>query len=324
MNYPHLSHWPASYSNAYTVAQGSRGQLHFGTAEIPAHDIPTFYRRLRRYMNRIPQFQGAFFYHEVRGAKGGTHHDPEDNDDAEFALQDVFGHLDFDQITDDDLNHRWFVDVALEVRRPGHVVHWRRDNMERIIRHAVPHGSPLTISHLPRGKVLKIDHAVQLSDVAGFRVGTPSLGSIDRVRYINVYSTEKSAHYQLHNGHFDAALPLELLPGKIDKLLKRVNEWTKVFNDCKTTRKEGTGRYEIRVAACKAGSTLKDIPYDLLQDACLSWPAVTWWTFKWWRVFCCYTMIEHLKKSPNAIRARDESLQLGVVLTHMLNGCLYR
>ncbi|KAH9911527.1 uncharacterized protein B0H18DRAFT_1128572 [Fomitopsis serialis] len=133
-----------------------QGQLHFGTAEIPAHDIPTFYRRLRRYMNRIPQFQGAFFYHEVRGAKGGTHHDPEDDDDAEFALQDVFGHLDFDQITDDDLNHRWFVDVALEVRRPGHVVHWRRDNMERIIRHAVPHGSPLTISHLPRGKVLKM------------------------------------------------------------------------------------------------------------------------------------------------------------------------
>ncbi|KAH9911526.1 uncharacterized protein B0H18DRAFT_1128571 [Fomitopsis serialis] len=35
-------------------------------------------------------------------------------------------------------------------------------------------------------------------------------------------------------------------------------------------------------------------------------------------------MIEHLKKSPNAVRARDESLQLGVVLTHMLNGCLYR
>ncbi|KAH9931386.1 uncharacterized protein B0H18DRAFT_872410, partial [Fomitopsis serialis] len=276
----------------------------------------------------IPEFADAFFYHELRGAKGGSHHNPHDDVDANLALQETFQHIDFTDISDADLEHRWFVDVALEIHHPGHVVHWRADQHMPIMRHVMPSATPARVTACANGGNFEYDACMQLSDVAGFRVATPTAGRDDQVKYINVYSTEKSVHYQLHPGQFLRAEPKQLMPGEVNHLLQRLNKWTEAFLACMgdddDPPQEASARLEVRVSARQCGVALRNVPYLLLSNSCISVPGDIWWSFKYWRVFACYLAIKNMTKSPASQRVTRASLQFGAMLTHILNGTLYR
>ncbi|KAH9828577.1 uncharacterized protein C8Q71DRAFT_718948, partial [Rhodofomes roseus] len=281
INHPHISHWPGSYGSAEMQARDRHGQYHFKNVELSALEIGRFVRKMKASMEGIREFRNAFFYHEVRGAKGGTHHNPHDNDDAKRVLKETFKHLDFTKISNADLAHRWYVDVAIEVEHPGHVVHWKDEFHAEILQHAMPHASAAGITSLIANRNFLRDACVQLSDISGFRVPTTIIGRADGVKYVNVYCTEKEMHYQLHVGQWRKVTPSELLPGNMGGLLDRINKWTEVLFD----NSGGTGhpaqpasaRYEVRVAANKCGAALRDVPYEMLTKACVSIPARRWW-----------------------------------------------
>jgi hypothetical protein len=85
-------------------------------------------------------------------------------------------------------------------------------------------------------------------------------GLQDGVSYINIYTTNKKATYQLHQGIFQAWHALELLSShSIGKLMNDVNEMSNIFNqhmgvDSDEENKvyfysslEASARFEVRV-----------------------------------------------------------------------------
>ncbi|KAH9913593.1 uncharacterized protein B0H18DRAFT_1126128 [Fomitopsis serialis] len=95
-----------TYAEASLRAHDRRGQFHFSSIEIAAPFLRALSRCMFERMEDIPEFKGAFFYHESRGSKGGTHHNPNDDIDADMALEDVFSKLDFLKLSEDDLKDR--------------------------------------------------------------------------------------------------------------------------------------------------------------------------------------------------------------------------
>lgn len=283
IRYEHIDHWPVDYEHAEIKARGRAG-YHFTTVEIPSWKLRMLAVEMRPHLNAIPQFKDAFFYHEVRGVKGGSHHNPEDPAEAENALQSVFDHLDFNQLTDNDLQYHWFVDVALQVEHPTHVVHWTTASHANILAYLLPGATPVARENLIRSDNFQLDICAHMTDVAGFRVGTSTIGRNDNVHYINVYSTEKSVHYQLHGGVFQKPELRDLLPANLARLVKQVDTWTEVFlkaagevEDPADPPQEGQARLEIRVPVSICGTTFIDIPHNVIQESCISIPADEWW-----------------------------------------------
>lgn len=281
IDYEHVNHWPVSYNHAEAKAKDRQGQYHFSTVEIPPASLAPLRRAMRRRMRAFPHFSDSFFYHEVRGSKGGTHHDPSDNFAANDALAEIFSDIDFAQLTDEDLEHRWYVDCAFEVERPGHVVHWRSDMHHDILQYALPSAPDLAIRNLLKSESFKYDACAQLYDVAGFRAATTTIGRADKVRYINVYSTEKSLHYQLHRGVYNPIQVSELLPQGIKELHKRLDKWTEAFFEAIGNEDreplQASARFEVRVPAQICAATCRIVPHDLIEAACVSYPSRTWW-----------------------------------------------
>ncbi|TFY53993.1 hypothetical protein EVJ58_g9127 [Rhodofomes roseus] len=327
IGYEHIGHWPPTAKAAWALIRGVDGGLTFKTISIPNRRLEPFATEMCRRMDLIPEFQDAFWYHEVRGTKGNNHHNPHNDDEAADALHLAFKDLNFLAITPNDLAYRWFVDVGIEVRHPGHVLHWRRESHASILEHAMPSALPAGITNLLGGSNFTLDACAQLDDIAGFRAITKHIGLIDNVRYINVYSTEKELHYQILKGTYKEIQPSDFLPANIQRTLNRIDQWTTALNDAMghtQEAQEAAARYELRVPAAFCGAALREVPYDVLKDACVSIEARTWWAFKYWRIFGCYLVISNLQRAPSTFRVAARCLQLGATMAYILNSALYR
>ncbi|KAH9828581.1 uncharacterized protein C8Q71DRAFT_719212 [Rhodofomes roseus] len=277
INFPHIGHWPPSSAAAWALLRGVDGTLQFKTISIPSRSLRELATEVCRRMDEIREFKDAFWYHEVRGTKGGTLHNPHDDRQAADALHLAFKDLDFTKISNDDLAQRWFVDVGIEVRHPGHVVHWRSDTHMEVLQHAMPSAMPAAVESFKRGSNFTLDPCAQISDIAGFRAVTKTIGLGDGVRYINVYSTEKELHYQILKGTYKEIEPADFFPSKLARTMTRINVWTKALSDAAEKTQEASARYEVRVPANACGGVLREIPYDMLGRVCVSVRAKTWW-----------------------------------------------
>ncbi|KAH9011919.1 hypothetical protein EDB85DRAFT_2159465, partial [Lactarius pseudohatsudake] len=71
------SHWPVNYHSALVQSRDTAGRLHFGSLAIPPIFLVEFCEALTNRLDDIPEFERAYFGHELRGLKGGTAHDDE-------------------------------------------------------------------------------------------------------------------------------------------------------------------------------------------------------------------------------------------------------
>jgi len=76
------------------------------------------------------------------------------------------------------------------------------------------------------------DLSAHLDDIGGFRSQPGSRGASDKVTYINTYTTDKSATYQLHTGIFKRRKAWHLFPDKIDKLMTDMEKIAETFRTC--------------------------------------------------------------------------------------------
>lgn len=124
------------------------------------------------------------------------------------------------------------------------------------------------------------DISAQLWELGGFRASPGSCGKVDQVSYINVYTTEKSATYQLHNGIFRRRKPWHLFPSSISQLIKDKKCIGDTFCACAgdgTDGLEGNARMEIRVPLSLADAVLVDLPYKVVEAAVASFSCDTFW-----------------------------------------------
>lgn len=278
-----LSHWPPSYMAALSNAKDTHGRLHFGSLDLPPDLMVKFSHYLKQNLSRVPDLKDMYFMHEVRGTKGFTVHDPQDDEERWTSLQRELDFLDFNNVTPTD----WYIDVGLEVYLPDHVLQWLEDAHLRLLRFGLPKQAQNNLASLHRllddKRNFLSDPVAQFKEFAGFRCIPRSKGDDDSVVYLNVYTTDKEPTYQLHTGNFRYHHASELLPfAGGNKLLKDVTEMSTVFGQCmgneERTPSEGCARFEIRVSLPETPAALATISNHLLRNSLVAIPVALWWS----------------------------------------------
>jgi hypothetical protein len=261
-----------NYDAAMRLSHKSSGELSFGTVDIPVAQLPDFSEGFLNRLDNIPDFHGAFFFHELRGTKSAYQHDPANVDEMENALEDVTRYLRKD-IDDGE----WLIDVGLELRQEHRVLQWLRTGHIALLQHALPTPDDRKIERLANAKYFHQDTIAQLRDLAGFRVAPRTIGHRDEVVYINVYPTDKAATYQLHEGLFRRRKSADVLPNNIKKTLSDIDEISRTFLACGDKMQEGNVRFEIRVPLARANLVHFTLPQELIDQSVVSFPVQTWW-----------------------------------------------
>jgi len=273
-----LAHWPINYDSAFRAAQDRHGRLHHSTIDLAPDHLPEFARLLLDNIADQHDMQDAYFVHELRGLKGATNHDPSDPEARADAFERLMSCLDPDACDLQD----WDVDIALEIHIPNHVTHIAESAHFRLLHWLLPSIPDQRVDTLLASDKFVSDRCASLGDLAGFRCEPGSRGRDDQVSYLNVYCTEKSVIYQLHdNGLFRRRRCVELTPNSIDNLIKEVNDIGKAFSSASDEPSESglaaNARFEIRVPLATALARHTAFPDDLAHLSIIAIPAKTWW-----------------------------------------------
>ena len=270
------SHWPVNHRSALDQARDTTGHLHFGSIPVPPGRLEDFGHALLARVHARPGFENAYFGHELRGLKGGTAHEDEGRHPEE-AFNTFFEHIDTDHINEAD----WLVDVGLEIYDPENVVQWSRHSHSAILKYLMPSITDAELRKLRKQNSFHLDNVSQLDDFAGFRTEAGAVGKRHHITYINVYTTDKCATYQLHTGIWRRRKAKDLFPKKLDKLMKDLDIMSKTYKSCAgdagQPAQEGCARLEICVRLSRARHALRNTPQDAIAGWTYSVPPVIWW-----------------------------------------------
>jgi len=257
-------------------SKDTAGRLHFGSLAIPPICLVQFCTALLAHIDSIPEFERAYFGHELRGLKGGTAHDDEGTLPEE-AFNTFFEHLDRTRIDQDN----WLVDVGLEIYDPGMVVQWSKHAHSAILRYIMPSLTNDELQLLQRQKSFNLDSVCQLEDFAGFRCEPGAFGKRHNINYINVYTTDKCPTYQLHRGLWRRRRCYDLFPNNLKKLIEQLDLMSMIYKACAGSvdqqPQEGCARLEIRVPLVHAQDALRNAPENTIAGWTFTVLPTVWW-----------------------------------------------
>lgn len=286
----HLAHWPPTYEAAYALYRDSRGQIHFNSVDVPEAHLPDLARLLRQNLSNHPRLGSLFYQIEMRGTKGMYSFAFDDDEGRKDAFNNLVESLDLAEVDIDS----WYIDVALEISKPFHVVQWTTNSHPALLGVALPSLSEAQLTIIHNSSYFNIDYSGHLFDVAGFRCSPGIRGREDEVSHINVYTTDKAVTYQLHKVAFSPHCNTSLFPGKISALLDDMVTMSRIFAQCAgagtgpcedgeadedadATTQDGTARFEIRVSLRNALTSLTVFPEELLAISTVCIPNAVWW-----------------------------------------------
>ena len=170
------SHWPVDYHSAVIQARDNAGRLHFGSLAVPPACLVEFCHALLTRLDAVPEFELAYFGHELRGLKGGTAHSDKGRH-PEKAFNTFFENVDETRI--DEAN--WFIDVGLEIYNSKRVVQWLKHAHPAILKYIMPSLEDDEIQALIRRKTFHLNNVSQLEDFAGVHCDPTTFGRRDGV-----------------------------------------------------------------------------------------------------------------------------------------------
>lgn len=259
------------------LCRDQKGLLHHGTNDLGAAQLPQFWKRLLDLFQLHETLADAFFVHELRGTKGGSHHKLHVPNASRIALSQVMYIFDKDLINDDN----WFIDVALEISRPGHVIQWLTSGHRHVLKYLLPLAGTKVDDILRSATQCHIDLNGQLSDIGGFRTLPGSRGKLDSVVYGNVYSLCKNTTYALHDGPYRRHKGWNLFPSYIKGLIRDMEKIGENFIKCGGSDElpglSAGARMEIRVPMRLAETVLSALPDNFIRDTLISFPCSTFW-----------------------------------------------
>ena len=287
-----IAHWPSTYAQALKKCRDNNQRLHYISEAIPEEALEEFAELLQEKAAAL-DWGDIFFVHELRGVKNQSDHDVEIEGDAVNSWDSSLQFLDVDQINEADPTgqEQWYIDVALEVTRNGgqHVLQWYENCREDLLRIGLPNASDARIEALAKNSLrTKIDTTAQLFEFAGFR-STPGklTGRNDKVKYLNVYTTDKDITYTAHHlGPYSRHRAQALFPQNVRKLLDDVHEQANTFRASAGQRGEwegwsgvqsGGARYEVRVALSVGQAALQDVTVEQLRPYFATVFGPAWW-----------------------------------------------
>ena len=272
------SRWPLTYSAAHKLSYDKLGHLHFSTIDVKASGLVGFAAKLRELLDEHPRFKNAFFIHQFRGLKGRYRYDLQGEDGRKAAMAAIFQTY----LCEERLNpEQWFFDIAAEIRHPNHMLQWVTEEHWKILRYLLPSAGDDQIQMISVSKQqYHSDYTAQLKDIGGFRAAPGIRGRADKVVYINVYTTDKSATYQYHDGIYRRRRASHLFPTQINKLLLDMKKICDTFASSggrDGEALEGSARMEIRVSLSQVHQVLREPPHELLEGTVVSFPCKDLW-----------------------------------------------
>ncbi|KAG2063846.1 hypothetical protein BDR04DRAFT_1036956, partial [Suillus decipiens] len=308
-----------------TLYRDQKGQFHFGTVDFPPNLLDQLGPKLLEMFQMQDGLQDAFFVHELRGTKGASHHDPCNAEARHTALNTVFHLFNMSLIKPEN----WVVDIGLEIQHEGHVLQWLTKGHRRLLQFLLPSSTEHQIDSILASQTqYHCDLSAQLEDLGGFRAHPGSRGKDDKVHYINAYTTDKCATYQLHDGIFKRRQAWHLFPASIGKLIKDLERIAEIFCLCGSAPHvgghEGNARLEIRVPFSLADQVLLQMPDSVIQDTLVSFDCKLFWYFKYYRMAGLYHMVKNLQSANQDARLCHESLQLGALVAYQINALIYQ
>lgn len=274
----HITHWPTSYGTGQRTARDARGHLHAHFINVPEDSLELFAQNL---LDKFPEdgpLGKPTFMIEFRGTKTAYSFDFKSAEDRHIVFEKYLEKLDLDGVEAD--NHQnWYIDIGVELSRPGYVFQWRTDAHSTILRHACPHVTEARAQRITSGSGnYHRDVSAHLFSLSGFRF-SPSQ-PIDDVSHVNVYTTDKTPFYQIHTGVFRPRSAEDLLPKKIEKLLNDIDEISVQFSACAGVDSEpqdGAARLEVRVGIDSALTALGQFDDNDLETTIIQYPDEVWW-----------------------------------------------
>ena len=273
----HIAHWPPTYDVARRQALDRAGHNRLGTIDIPEDKLADFARHLRGCFPPSGDLGVPIFQVEYRGTKGGYTFDFADQTDREIMLEKFFELIDMDGVEADRFD-QWHVDIGVELAIPGHVLQWRTDAHADLLTHALRTITPQQAARMVAGQKYARDLSSHIFDLSGFRLSPRA--NADHVAHVNVYTTDKTVTYQLHDGIFSRHSAADLLPKKINKIIRHTDLIGQTFSDCAGVNGEaqdGTARLEVRVRLDHANQCVRPLTDDLLTGALVAYPDTVWW-----------------------------------------------
>lgn len=299
------SHWPASHALALAMVKQGR-QL---SKQLSWACLPSFSAHLMENLTHLglPEFRGAFFYHEIQGVKLAHSHQPFDEDQRVSMLTEMLRDFAVDDMRpglpqDDGFEPEFYVDVGLEISAPDHVLHWKTDYHSRVLQVAFPKSNPALLKEAAKPSArFRVDLASQLTAVGGFcydAKGAKAVNSQEPVIYAVAYSTDKEAYAakEQDKGLYRKRWANEVLTdAKIKRLMEDVNAigvnmiraggyhpaedtQSRSSSGCNgLTAQVGAGRLEFRVPLDLADSMHFTLPEGFISEALWAISVEDWW-----------------------------------------------
>ncbi|KAG8755378.1 hypothetical protein FRC14_004103 [Serendipita sp. 396] len=310
-------HWLPSYKAEMKRARKPNGQLQKSGRIIPQDKLSQFSRYFIKKIHQHTWGDGAFFFHELRGVRGGTQHPKGKH---QQKLKEFLSTFNFHGIN----KSKWWIDWGLEVHCPGFVMWWRKDAHHHIIKELLGISSETANSLINHQESYFYDEASQLAEVGGFHLKVPPRHrQRTGIAYIQAYNTEKEAAYQLSGSTntFSAQYSNTLMtPGfKIEDYSQKIAE---IWTQC-SQKSDGNARLEIRVNLAKLAQRSHLQVEKEVMNLLFQFPRKTWWNFKLLRLMSMTQAIRWYRESKED-KANPLAIALVIVLTYMINALTAR
>ncbi|KAG2354312.1 hypothetical protein BDR07DRAFT_1382332 [Suillus spraguei] len=241
---------PTSYTAAYMQSKTRAGGLAFNTLDVP-------WNRLEEAATLLAKLQ-----EQTEANEGGTIHDGEKDWERHMAFQDMFEHVDIDNLDP----REWLVDVALTIGVEGHVVTWRESCHQDLM----PLACPRKVAALTRNK-------------KSSTLTAPS-------------------KYKTQSGGISRRQPKELLQKKTkQKIVDYLDVTSQVFYECAGEEdvegRDGCACLENWIPLDKAQDILGTLPCGLIERSVVAINRRVWWLFIYYRLAAIRLVLKNLAKA---------------------------
>lgn len=275
-----MGHLPVDYRSEMTRTLQKTGRVIQSHYDIHCDCLRDFAIYFFDELANIEDCQGAFFGHEIRGAKNNNFHRPCPRDAAD-ALRIISKAFDADAIVRsvDNRSATWYIDVALEVTRKGCTLLPMRSTHAQTLSTMTGITEVEAHRHL-RSSRARVHEIGYVKDACGFDVefrgdGVGPMGCV----YAVAYSVEKTPTSMIERGH-----QAKYVTCKEFIELKRKGKTThpdlqklrRSFEACTNSSNSYAVRYEVRINLEHALTPFRCMP-DNMYSLVYCVTNVVWW-----------------------------------------------
>lgn len=280
--------WPPSFNAEMFRVTDERGVRKPSSMQVAQHRLRELGSLVLDKLELLDWGIGAFFHHELKGAKTTNTHAPYDEDARREGKSRFLTDFVLEEIDQED----WFIDVGLTYswfdappdadgpQLPSEALFWRKDYHPHLLSHLL--GIERNAAHrlVSRSHSHRTDLVASFTQIAGFASVIPShRRGMRNIHYVNCYTTEKvptavrEGHSYAKNTSVRKWLK-EVLAGREFTYAEKLFE---TYVTCMVNDYPCTARIEVRIPLANCDAVLVELPTEVLTNGLLRLNSGSFW-----------------------------------------------